>query len=230
MKLPYVKTYVEVSNVKNAEGLSGADKMDMNMSKMDEGSIVLSEINAEQTFLDIITTFNIDITEEEIDYYIDNLVPDKFRIEYMYRFYASYFGNFRDIENLEPRQQIYLLILMKKKLILDNAGDPDNGDIESHALPYILTSNVKSRLNNRQIRNAKFKKKNEDNADFEMLTTHTFKYLLEWKPDILNQIQSTFIQTQFTYVAYDHPELLGQDIEYTDDLISTELNAFLRLI
>ena len=35
----------EISNTKNSDGLSGQDKMEMNLTKIDEGVITLTDIN-----------------------------------------------------------------------------------------------------------------------------------------------------------------------------------------
>ena len=45
LKEQYSKNFAEVTSAKNAEGLSGMDKMEMNLQKNDEGLIILAEVD-----------------------------------------------------------------------------------------------------------------------------------------------------------------------------------------
>ena len=47
------------------------------------------------------------------------------------------------------------------------------------------------------------------------------------KEDILNQKLSTVINTKFSYVTYENPELTGTEIEYDVVEIADELVVFL---
>ena len=69
----YDKNITEVTNAKNSEGLSGMDKMEMNLTKLDEGTITTVDINIDKTFEKIKKLIDIDVTEEEIDYYREHL-------------------------------------------------------------------------------------------------------------------------------------------------------------
>jgi hypothetical protein len=57
-----------------------------------------------------------------------------------------------------------------------------------------------------------------------------YKFLNEIKPDYIMGVLSTLINTRFSYVTYENPDLLGKEIEYSEDKISDELLNFLSSI
>lgn len=58
MKEQYSKTIAEATNSKSPEGLSGIDKLEMNMSKLDEGILILSDNNVSRTYDEILELYD----------------------------------------------------------------------------------------------------------------------------------------------------------------------------
>lgn len=228
LKDQYQKNLTEVTNAKNSDGLSGIDKMAMNLTKLNEGTTILVDINKEETMKDIKKKFDVPISDEEIEYYIKNLSLSKLQIEFIDSFFAKYFGAYRDMNLLTKREHITLAVILKKKLLLELGYDTETGDIHQAALPYILTGNLEDRVNNRVIRNNRFINKIDESYLYEKLKNSKYKYLVQIKPDIILEKLSTFINTRFTYVTYENPELLGEEIVYSEDKISDELLFFLN--
>lgn len=228
LKDQYQKNLTEVTNAKNSDGLSGIDKMAMNLTKLNEGTTILVDINKEETMKDIKKKFDVPISDEEIGYYIKNLSLSKLQIEFIDSFFAKYFGAYRDMNLLTKREHITLAVILKKKLLLELGYDTETGDIHQAALPYILTGNLEDRVNNRVIRNNRFINKIDESYLYEKLKNSKYKYLVQIKPDIILEKLSTFINTRFTYVTYENPELLGEEIVYSEDKISDELLFFLN--
>ena len=228
LKDQYQKNLTEVTNAKNSDGLSGIDKMAMNLTKLNEGTTILVDINKEETMKDIKKKFDVPISDEEIGYYIKNLLLSKLQIEFIDSFFAKYFGAYRDMNLLTKREHITLAVILKKKLLLELGYDTETGDIHQAALPYILTGNLEDRVNNRVIRNNRFINKIDESYLYEKLKNSKYKYLVQIKPDIILEKLSTFINTRFTYVTYENPELLGEEIVYSEDKISDELLFFLN--
>lgn len=231
IKEQYNKNLTEVTNTKDSEGLSGIDKMELNLQKIDEGLIVFAEVNIEETSKRIKSIIDIDISPKEIAYYREHHKPNKLQIQLVNSYYTKFFGSYRDLNLLVRNDYNLLLLLVKKKLLLDSGVDITSTDVvEECKLPYILTGNISGKVNSRIIRNSKFIKKIEDNCIYKHLIEHKYKYLHQIKPDCILSLLSTFINTQFTYVTYEAPELLGVDIVYNEDKISDELLFFLDSI
>lgn len=80
------------------------------------------------------------------------------------------------------------------------------------------------------IRNNKFISKIETNYMYQQLVEKKYKHLQELKKDYILQVLSSIINTNFTYVVYEEPEMLGKPIVYNEDKISDELLFFLKCI
>lgn len=205
----------------------------MNASKIDEGIVTMADINIEMTIKKIRDNIDLPITTEEVDYYMINHQPSKIQILLVHAYYAKYFGSYRDLKLLTKRDYIILLLLLKKKLLLDLGYEENIGDetiIHTASLPYILTGNLSDKVNTRIIRNNKFIAKIEESYIYQDLINNKYKLLNLVKKDELLSILSTIINTIFTYVVYEQPDLLGTEIVYSEDKIADELLFFLSTI
>ena len=231
LKDQYAKSLTEVTNAKNSEGLSGADKMLMNSTKIDEGVVSLADINIRLTIDRIKRDSDVPISDEEIDYYVEHHKPDKLQIQLVSAYYTKYFGSYRDLNLLTRRDYITLLLLLKKKLLIELGYEEDeNGKIHYASLPYILTGNLVDKVNTRIIRNNKFIAKIEESYMYHELINNKYALLESIKPESIKQLLSSIVNTRFTYVTYEYPDLLGTEITYPEDKISDELLFFLNSI
>ena len=227
LKEQYSKTITEVTNTKNSDGLSSVDKMMMTTQKMDEGVAILAELNIESTIKKIMRDVDIPLEEDEIRYYMENHHPDKCQIELVNAYYAKYFCSYRDLNLVTKKQYICLMLLLKKKLLMELGYDND-GIAHPASLPYILSGNLQDKISTRVIRNNRFISKIEDNEMYQRLIHTTYKYLEELKPGYILGILSSFINTRFTYVVWEQPDLLGTEIEYSEDSVSYEILSCLN--
>lgn len=225
----YEKTLAEMTNTKGSDGLSTSDKMEMNTTKLDIGIIDLAEINVESCLERLRKEIDIPITDEEIQYYRDNHYPADVQIHLVRSIYAEYFMSYRDEYLIDRREYNILLLLLKKKLLLE-AGYEGDEKYTDAILPYILTGNLEGKVNKRVIRNVKLMAKLDDNPIYQYLVTKKYKELEELKPGYIKELISTFIHTQFSYVCYENPELTGQMIEASEEKICDELLFFLKNI
>lgn len=231
LKEQYAKNLSEVTNIKNSDGLSGLDKMEMNLSKIDEGIVTMAELNIPITLSYIRRTIDVEVTKEEIDYYMVNLSYDKLITKLVYCYFAKYFGSARDLNLLTRRQTIELLLILKKKLLLEfGYYVEEDGRVHSAALPYILTGNMTSSLNTRMIRNTKFISKIKESPIYEDLMKNKFSLMNTICQDEMLTLISKLVSAKFTYVSYEQPEINGHEINYTDDRLSNEILMFLSEI
>ena len=231
LKEQYAKNLSEVTNVKNSDGLSGLDKMEMNLSKIDEGIVTMAEINIPITLDYIRRNIDVEITEDEINYYMNHLSCDKLVVKLVFCYFAKYFGSCRDLNLLDRRQLIELLLILKKKLLIEfGHRETEDGKIYTAVLPYILTGNMTTSLNTRMIRNTKFISKVKESPIYEDIMTNKYHLLDTICPDEFLTIISGLVSAKFTYVTYEQQSLTGQEIHYTDDRLSNEILTFLSNI
>lgn len=231
LKESYAKNLTEVSNIKNSEGLSGSDKMMMNLSKINEGETIMADINIDETLEKIMRDNDIEITEDELNYYKAYYNPSKLQVHIVRTYWAKYFGSYRELNLLTKEQFLKLALLLKKQLLIIYAYDNSREEGKYHCiLPFIITGNVEGKINSRMIRNTKFINKVTENYNYQYLIVNKFNMVEHIKKDYLISYLSQFINTQFTYVSYEHPDLLGKPIEYSEDKIADELLFFLKLI
>ena len=118
LKDQYETTLIEVTNAKNSDGLSGVDKMAMNLSKVDEGVVTMAEINISKTIDMIRKIIDVPITEEELDYYDKYADPSPIQIQLVNLYYTKFFGTYRDLTLLPRREYLTLSLILKKKLLI----------------------------------------------------------------------------------------------------------------
>lgn len=231
LKAQYIKNPSEITSTKNSEGLSSVDKFLMNQNKMDEGSVILSEVNIKCTIRMIRELIDVPISEEEIQYYMDNHKPDYIQVRLVYAYYTKFFGSYRDLNLLRFRDYIILLLLLKKKLLLDLGYEEDiDGELHYAALPYIISGNVMDKVNTRIIRNNTFMTELFNNSDYNELMNSKYDLLSTINNDSIITILSEIINTKFTYVTYEAQELTGKEINYNVDKVSSELLFLLNSI
>ena len=232
LKEQYEKNLAELSNTKNNEGLSGIDKMAMHLEKYDEGTVILADLNIEMTMRRILDQVDIPIGPDEIDYHMKYATFSDIQTEYIRAFYANKFGNYSDLSLIPKRQMVILTLLMKKILLLDLGYDTRSKSAKNAALPYILSGNLEDRVVNRMVRNSKFIESLENSYKYQRLIGNDYEMLqqIDGKGEFIKSRLSTLINTKFSYVTYEEPELTGKEIEYDESQIADELCTFLEYI
>ena len=206
---------------KDMDGLSSIDKLVMNMSKIDESLIILSEINIKNTINKIKTRFNISVEKDELNFYMKHHRINKFLMQLVHAYYAKFFEGYNDLLMLTKSQYIELLIILKKKLIYDGFV----------FLPQIITGNIQSRLNSRVIQNNKFISRIESSALYKELLEDKFAAVIELKGEnIIINLLSNIINTKFTFVDYVMDNKLDEVIEINQNTLSDEFLKFLSEI
>jgi hypothetical protein len=200
------------------EGLSGLDKLAMSLEKVDESLTILSEINIKQVIKKIKKKINIEISKEEVEYYMYNHVVSPFQKQLVFNYFARYFGGFRDLAMVSRRQYIKLILLLQKALQLQ-------GKIY---LPQIIVGNI-LKLNTRTIQNTKFLSKIETSSIYQSIVKDKFNTIDQIKKNnTILGLLSTILNTTFTIVDYDKPEMTGLPLEVNDDIVSDEFLDFLN--
>lgn len=228
-KETYGKTFTEMANTRNSDGLSASDKMEMNLTKLDVGIIHMANLNMELTIEFLKRNIDVPITAEEITYYREHHYPSDFQVQMVRSIFADFFASYRDEHLLTRHDYNTLLLLLKKRLLL--MGGYESNDVGSDLwLPYILTGNMVGRVTNKIIRNGALLQEIEYDPIYIHLITEKYKELEELKPGIIKEFISTMLSTSFTYVVYEDPSLLGQPIVAPERQLAAEVLVFLKMI
>ena len=230
VKETYSKTLTEMTNTRDSEGLSASDKMEMNLTKIDKGIVIMSEVNIEDTIRRLKTQYGISISKEEVEYYKEHQKPSDIQTHLIRSLYSKEFMSYRDQYLVPMNESIILQIILKRRLITEDLTNTHDRRFGRAKLPYILTGNVSGKVNTRMVRNSKLLAKIEEDSDYQYLVNYKYKELEELQPGTIKGILSSFIYTKFTYVMYEAPEYTDQEIEVDEDQICHELIQYLKMI
>lgn len=102
---------------KDGDGLSDLDKIEMNMSKMDESFIIMGDINTKHVIKKLKKKFKVKITDDEVEYYVENMNLNDLQEDLIFQIFASYFGCTRDMQHSVAKIEMAKLIIIMKKMM-----------------------------------------------------------------------------------------------------------------
>lgn len=215
-KLKYKVNPVLVDSTKDANGMSGTDKLEQSLAKWDETQLIRSE-NSIAWLLNYLEKKFGPVSEEEIQYYEENfLLTSIFHKTLLDYHYAKVFDGFTELKSLDMTQHVKLLVYAKRDLI-------DKGNKQ---LPWLLSSVNKGRLTLRLLRNSRYINKLEASEIYDNLMNNTYPSLKGFDETVPLAIISQVMNNNFTYVEYEHQDLTGKDIVFDEDIISDEVWTF----
>lgn len=206
----------EMNTVKDENGLSDVDKLEMNSYKVDESLIVLSRLSINQA----IERFAKDVTDAEVAYYKHHLHVDKFQVDMINYFYSKYMG-YNDLNFMNRTQLFKLMIALKKHLT----------ELQFVYLPLLLTSNIEIK-NERMKNNQKFIQKVTQSDIYQNMMKNKFSVIAEdeSRQKTIIKIISTFLNSKFRLVDFENKDLLDKDLEVAEDIVSAEVIRFIGMI
>ena len=194
------------------EGLSGLDKLEVHTTKIDSFLVLFSKVNIADTIERIKSRIKLEISEEEIRYYMDNYDYNIISKELICYYFAKYFGGFRDLDLIRRRNYTILMIIMKRMLEAEGCK----------YLSVIISSNIKGKASARTIRNSRFLEKVKTSSRYQTMKEKKYGSL----GDELIVLLSKIINTNWTIVDYDIPGSIGEPLELNDDVLSEEYLNF----
>lgn len=202
--------------------LTHSESLEMSMYRIDESNIIINEVNNEAVMRQIHEHFNIDITDEEYDFYMENIRLNRLTQVLIHAFYSRFFRDTKAVQLLPKSDVIYLIIVLKKYLQLSGMV----------ILPQILTATVLGKFKENIIKNYKFIEKYKTSTVYQNVIEDKFKYVMELnsKEDPIIKWLSIIINSVFVFVDPD-PEINGKRCEdIQNDLIIDEFLRFLSII
>lgn len=202
--------------------LTHSESLEMSMYRIDESNIIINEVNNENVMRQIHEHFNIDISDEEYEFYMDNIHLNRLTQVLIHAFYSRFFRDTKAVQLLPKSDVVYLIIVLKKYLQLSGMV----------ILPQILTATVCGKFKENVIKNFRFIEKYKTSAIYQNVIEDKFKYVRELnsKEDPIIKWLSIIINSVFTFVDPD-PEINGKRCEdIQNDLIIDEFLRFLSII
>ena len=214
-------TMREISDEKDSEGLSYLDKLEMNTVKLDEGNMLLSQVNIKSTIKKLSSKLHIRIPKEEVEFYMKNHKISYITKSLVFYYYAKYFGGFNDLKHITLKQYMKLMVMMKKRLrLLGNIW-----------IPMIISANLGGKINSRLIHNGKFIDDVEQSSTYINLSNDKYNTMIDMgRSELLISPLATLVNTQFNCVEYDTPELLNEPIMIDIYQLSQEYLEFVDKI
>ena len=206
----------------DSERLSHAEAIEMSVYRIDESNAMINEVNTIKVLKNIRKKFNIPISENEIQFYKENVKISSVTKLFLESFYSKFFHDSNAVLNVNRNTTIELLIYMKKYLQL-------RGMI---LIPQLCTAKVRGKYKENAIKNSKFIEKVQTSDVWNNIIKKKFTYVseLNQKEDYLMKKISSFINSTFEFVDFEGPDngLIYEDID--QDLIIKEFSLFLSII
>ena len=219
-KLKYKANPVKIETEKNYNGLSGIDKLEQSMAKLDETMIIRCERAIEYEFNRLEKELG-EIDGEEHAYYMEHfLLTCPFHKMIVDYFFAKEFGGYTELKNVSAEQYVDLVIYAKRKTKLQGYKE----------LPDLISSNMEGKMSQRLLQNSKYITKYSSSETYQDLKNNKYKCLNGYNETAILDIASKTLNNVFVYVDYDNQERTGEQIEFNEDIISDEIFNFVDMI
>lgn len=189
----------------------------------DASSIMISDCNRKKVMKDIDSWYSsFNVSEDEIQYYMDNCKLNEINMFLLNSFYSSKFKDSYAIFSLNKYETARLIVYMKKYL-------------EYHKMPVlaqILSAEITGKYKINIIKNSKFLESIYTSNIYSDIIANKFEYVgeLNAKENPILKYLSAIINCEFTLVD-PNPEISGtiiEDIANSD--VATEFLLFLSII
>ena len=230
LKISHQKTFTELTSTKNADGLSGVDKLEMASDKIDEGNAIIEEACAWDALQRLRKKYNFGITEEEIDFYEKNWRMSPMQIDLIYTYYAPMVGSYRACRSYTNREVIELAIMLRNNLLIASGFEDYRTFTDEITFPYMIMGNIDGKVNTRIIRNTKFSEDCDNSYIIQDLINKQYNLLEEIDGKSVMMLLSKLNNTVFTYCVYERPDLLETQIDMERANVTDSVGYFLRSI
>lgn len=230
LKISHQKTFTELTSTKNADGLSGVDKLEMASDKIDEGNSIVEEECAQDALMRLRQRYKFDITEEEINFYKKNWQMSPTQIDIIFTYYAPLVGSYRACRSFTDREVIELAIMLRNNLLIASGFENYREFTDEVAFPYMIMGNIDGKVNTRIIRNTKFSEDCDNSYIIQDLINKQYNLLEEIDGKSVMVLLSKLNNTIFTYCVYERPDLLDVPIDMERANVTDSVGYFLRSI
>ena len=205
----------------NDNNVSDFDKLSVNTARINEAEMIINKVNIKKTIKTIIKKFNIQITKEEVQFYSKGFKINKLQKNFLFLFFAKYFGSAEALYYCNLTEYVTLLIIMKKILTNNNFT----------YLNEVMTSKVEEISEKKSLNKKNYTKIIESEKYNQIINEKypdTFFNIMD--SNIILKFVATLMNNTFVYHDYQNDEANGGVIEISEDIISEELLRFMTMI
>lgn len=206
----------------DSDRISHAEAIEMMVYRVDESNCLINDANTKEVLGNIRKKIHVAITEEEFNYYLDNISISPITEMLLESFYDRFFHNPYAIMNLSDEIIIELIIRMKKFLMYKGMK----------ILPQICTAKIYGKYKENTIKSVKFKEKIETSDVWKNIICKDYTYISEitQKENLLIKQFSILVNCKYEFIDYGGPDdnRVYEDIDV--DILLTELSFFLSLV
>lgn len=217
-RVSYNYNPVQVTSEKGPDGLSGIDKLNQMMLKVDETKSIRASKALEDIFIKLENEYG-PISEDEVQFYLERLSNlDKFHNTLINYNYAKEFDGYTELKSASIRQLMKFIIYCKREL-------KRKGYVE---LPWLMSSILRGKVSNRLLQNTKYINKLKTSSTYKHLVEDKYGVMMQgMKDDPILKMISRVLNNSYVFMEYDMPELTGEPISFNEDIISDELLNFI---
>jgi hypothetical protein len=217
---------IETSIVPDADGNSKNDRYRASKMKLNEEYVITCTMDMNNLTKDLFKRYESEISPEELDYYRRNLKPSRLHqlmIEIYFFNFTSSASEFALLRNMDW----YKLLLIMRKDIMRRFNVTKDTLLDS-SLILLLTSNIEETPVGEKmyIKDTKYLK---DNETYNYLIDHYYSTIVSINEDIIKKFLITFVNSKYTFVLYEHPELFGEEVSMNKRDLIDRLLDFLVL-
>lgn len=221
-KINFPVNYKTIDVTKENDEISNYDKMEISNAKIDESEIIINKNNLDMTIYDIIKRYKIKITQDEFEFYRANININSLQQNLVFLFFSNYFNGQKSLFNASKKEYTMLLIILRKIFEVNSF----------ECLQELILGNIINKVNEKRTINKKQLLKITESKKFKFIISEKFKhigFLLE-QSKIIERLIATIINNKFSYVNYEHPELLGEEVKVNQDILTKEILRFIEMI
>lgn len=202
--------------------LTHAESLEMSIYRIDESNQIVNEVNIDKVLKSIYDRFQVGITDEELQFYIDNCKINNLTQHFINAFYSPFFESSTAIDSIPRKDAIHLMLILKKFLQYHHMV----------ILPQLCTAIVRGKFKENMINNSKFMEKWDTTSVYQNILKKKFKYIdaISPKENVCVKKLSTIINSTFTLIDTD-PDINERILsDIPPDIIMDEYSLFLSII
>ena len=212
----------DIKDRDNDDFLSHSEALEMSMYRNNESNPIITKANSEKVMENIRRNFNIHISDEEFEFYYENLKLNSLIQRLLHMFYSNFFHDTTAINLLTRTETVYLTIILKKFLQLKGMV----------LMPQICTATLRGKFKENLIKNRRFTEKYENSTHFQHVLNEKFAYVesINPKESPIRKLLSTIINSTFIWVDTNE-DINGKENDDIDiDIMIDEFQTFLLII
>lgn len=214
--------YKTLDVTKDSDELSSWDKMEISNAKIDESELIINKNNLDFTMKDIVKKYNIKISRTEYDYYLENIKFNSLQKNLLFLFFAKDFNGQKTLYNSSKKEYVLLLIILRRIFEMNNFV----------YLQELILGNIINKVNEKKTINKKQLLKIIESKKYKFIVEEKFKVInnLLNESKLIEKLIATILNNKFSYVDFNNPELLGEEVKVNQDVLTEEILRYLELI